>query len=122
MIGKTTLTRRAKGSLRRRGLALTRRYLAAQDGAVGTEYGFIIAVIAVVAALGFVTLGGNLTTSFSNLGDGVETAAINMPNPLGGGGVTLPVTEIPPIEPPAEEPPGGGTPPGKGPPPGKGKK
>jgi Flp pilus assembly pilin Flp len=60
--------------------------LASRDGAVGTEYGFLLAFIALVAAIGFVSVGDGLTTYFDGVSRVVESAASDTPNPLGGGG------------------------------------
>ena len=63
-----------------------RKYIAAQDGAVSAEYSFLIVFISLVAALGFVFLGDSISGNFSVLGERIESASTQMPNPLGGGG------------------------------------
>ena len=65
---------------------IVRRLCRDRRGSVGGEYAFLIAFIAIVAAVGFVFLGDSMTTNFSVLGDRVETAGTEMPNPLSGGG------------------------------------
>ena len=65
---------------------IVRRLCRDSRGSVGGEYAFLIAFIAIVAAVGFVVVGDSMTTNFSVLGDRVETASTEMPNPLGGGG------------------------------------
>ncbi len=95
---------------------LVRKLIADRTGAASTELGFLLAFVAIVAATGFVALGNNLTDSFSDLSDRVETASTDMPNPFGG-------PTVAPTEPPvgAEEPPAEPPEPGKNPPPGQSK-
>lgn len=105
-------------------LRLVRRLAADRSGAASTELGFLLTFVAIVAATGFVGLGNNITDSFGELSDRVETASTDMPNPFGGpaGGATEPpaATEEPPVS--GEEPPSEPTEPGKKTPPGQSKK
>ena len=55
-------------------------------GAVATEYAFLIAFIAIVAALGMVLLGENLSTFFNDIGVALEGAGDNIPTLPGTGG------------------------------------
>ena len=50
------------------------RFLNDESGATAIEYGLIVALIAVVIAGVVTTLGGNLKTTFTNVGDKVSTA------------------------------------------------
>jgi Flp pilus assembly pilin Flp len=62
-----------------------------KSGAVGTEYAFLIAFIAIVAAVGMVVLGGELSGFFDAIGNSLEEIGGNIPNPFvgdGGGGGT----------------------------------
>ncbi len=56
------------------------------SGAVATEYAFLIAFIAIVAALGMVLLGENLSEFFNDIGVALENAGDNIPTLPGGGG------------------------------------
>ncbi len=53
-----------------------------KSGAVATEYAFLIAFIAIVAALGMVLLGENLSTFFNDIGFALEGAGDAIPNPF----------------------------------------
>ena len=48
-------------------------------GAVATEYAFVIAFIAIVAASGMVVLGDNLSSFYTGLGSALEEMACAMP-------------------------------------------
>jgi len=50
-----------------------------QSGAVATEYAFLIAFIAIVAALGMVLLGENLSAFFNDIGVALDNAGANIP-------------------------------------------
>ena len=50
-----------------------------QSGAVATEYAFLIAFIAIVAALGMVLLGQNLSAFFNDIGLALTNAGSNIP-------------------------------------------
>ena len=50
-----------------------------QSGAVATEYAFLIAFIAIVAALGMVLLGQNLSAFFNDIGLALTNAGANIP-------------------------------------------
>ncbi len=52
-------------------------------GAVATEYAFLIAFIAIVAAAGMGLLGENLSIFFDDIGQALEGAADNLPT-IGG--------------------------------------
>lgn len=53
-----------------------------EDGAPATEYALLIALIAVVAAVGMLALGSGLNAIFGNIG--AQIGAVNV-NPIGGG-------------------------------------
>ena len=53
-------------------------------GAVATEYAFLIAFIAIVAAAGMGLLGQNLSSFFDDIGQALDNAGANIPT-LGGG-------------------------------------
>ncbi len=59
-----------------------------KSGAVATEYAFLIAFIAIVAALGMVLLGENLSAFFNDIGVALENAGDNIPTLPGTGGGT----------------------------------
>ena len=50
-----------------------------KSGAVATEYAFLIAFIAIVAALGMVLLGENLSSFFNDIGVALENAGAAIP-------------------------------------------
>ena len=50
------------------------------SGAVATEYAFLVAFIAIVAALGMVLLGENLSTFFTNIGIALGNAGTSLPS------------------------------------------
>jgi len=50
-----------------------------QSGAVATEYAFLIAFIAIVAALGMVLLGENLSSFFNEIGVALDNVGANIP-------------------------------------------
>ena len=52
-------------------------------GAVATEYAFLIAFIAIVAAIGMVLLGTNLSAFFNDIGVALDNAGAAIP-PLPG--------------------------------------
>ncbi len=54
-----------------------------QSGAVATEYAFLIAFIAIVAAIGMVLLGENLSAFFNAIGVALEGAGDHIPDPFG---------------------------------------
>ena len=51
-----------------------------QSGAVATEYAFLIAFIAIVAALGMVLLGENLSAFFNDIGVALQNAGDAIPD------------------------------------------
>ena len=53
-----------------------------KSGAVATEYAFLIAFIAIVAAIGMVLLGENLSLFFNDIGLALDGAADNLPDPF----------------------------------------
>jgi Flp pilus assembly pilin Flp len=86
MIGETRIRRRHNRQRRSGWIATVRRLFASRDGAVGTEYGFLLAFIALVAAVGFVSVGDGVVSYLNGVSRIVESAASEPPNPLGGGG------------------------------------
>ena len=50
-----------------------------EAGAVATEYAFLIAFIAIVAATGMVLLGDNLSAFFNDIGVALENAGDEIP-------------------------------------------
>ena len=50
-----------------------------QSGAVATEYAFLIAFISIVAAIGMVLLGDNLSQFFNDIGVALENAGDAIP-------------------------------------------
>jgi Flp pilus assembly pilin Flp len=48
-------------------------------GAVATEYAFLVAFIAIVAAAGMGLLGENLSTFFDDIGQALDGAGDNIP-------------------------------------------
>ena len=50
-----------------------------KSGAVATEYAFLIAFIAIVAAIGMVLLGDNLSAFFNDIGVALDNAGTNIP-------------------------------------------
>lgn len=55
------------------------------SGAVATEYAFLIAFIAIVAAIGMVLLGENLSAFFNDIGVALSGAGNNIPAFPGSG-------------------------------------
>ncbi len=53
-----------------------------KSGAVATEYAFLIAFIAIVAAIGMTLLGQNLSAFFNAIGVALENVASNIPDPF----------------------------------------
>jgi len=53
-----------------------------KSGAVATEYAFLIAFIAIVAAIGMVLLGQNLSAFFNAIGVALQDMAANLPQPF----------------------------------------
>ncbi len=53
-----------------------------KSGAVATEYAFLIAFIAIVAAIGMTLLGQNLSAFFNAIGVALENVATNIPDPF----------------------------------------
>lgn len=62
-----------------------RQFAKSKSGAVATEYAFLIAFIAIVAALGMVLLGTNLSTFFDNIGTALTDISSDLPDPFGAG-------------------------------------
>ena len=58
------------------------RLAKSKSGAVATEYAFLIAFISIVAAIGMVLLGDNLSEFFNDIGVALENAGDNMPDPF----------------------------------------
>jgi Flp pilus assembly pilin Flp len=55
------------------------RLAKSKSGAVATEYAFLIAFIAIVAALGMVLLGENLSAFFNDIGAALDNAGDAIP-------------------------------------------
>ena len=55
-----------------------------KSGAVATEYAFLIAFIAIVAALGMVLLGENLSAFFNDIGVALDGMGDRIPSIPGG--------------------------------------
>lgn len=53
-------------------------------GAVATEYAFLIAFIAIVAAIGMTLLGTNLAAFFGDIGAALTAMSGNLPCPFCG--------------------------------------
>ena len=53
-----------------------------KSGAVATEYAFLIAFIAIVAAIGMVLLGNNLSAFFNDIGLALTDISANLPAPF----------------------------------------
>ncbi len=53
-----------------------------KSGAVATEYAFLIAFIAIVAATGMTLLGENLSAFFNDIGVALTNISGNLPNPF----------------------------------------
>ena len=51
-----------------------------KSGAVATEYAFLIAFIAIVAALGMTLLGENLSAFFNDIGVALDNAGAAIPS------------------------------------------
>ena len=62
-----------------------RGLLTTKQGSASTEFAFILGFIALLALTSFVVLEDGLTDSYTGLSQQVESATVNMPNPLGGG-------------------------------------
>lgn len=58
------------------------RILKSNAGAVATEYAFLIAFIAIVAAAGMGLLGNNLALFFTDIGQALTDMSGNLPNPF----------------------------------------
>ena len=59
--------------------SIARRLRKDESGAVATEYAFLVAFIAIVAALGMVLLGENLSSFFTNIGIALGNAGTALP-------------------------------------------
>ncbi|MCZ6511667.1 MAG: Flp family type IVb pilin [Alphaproteobacteria bacterium] len=53
-----------------------------KSGAVATEYAFLIAFIAIIAAIGMTLLGQNLSAFFNAIGTALQDMAANLPQPF----------------------------------------
>lgn len=58
------------------------RFAKSESGAVATEYAFLIAFIAIVAALGMTLLGENLSSFFNAIGVALTNVSSNLPQPF----------------------------------------
>ena len=61
------------------------RFRSDKSGAVATEYAFLIAFIAIVAAAGMSLLGENLSAFFDDIGQALNNAGDAIPTLPGGG-------------------------------------
>ncbi len=61
---------------------MLRRLATDKFGAVATEYAFLIAFIAIVAAIGMVLLGQNLSAFFNDIGTALTNISANLPDPF----------------------------------------
>jgi Flp pilus assembly pilin Flp len=57
-----------------------RKLWQANDSAVATEYAFVVAFIAIVAAVGMVLMGENLSSFFNRVGAGISEITCTMPS------------------------------------------
>ncbi len=62
--------------------SLALRLRKVKSGAVATEYAFLIAFIAIVAATGMTLLGENLSAFFNDIGTALTNMSSNLPNPF----------------------------------------
>ena len=62
--------------------SLCLRIAKSKSGAVATEYAFLIAFIAIVAAIGMVLLGQNLSAFFNDIGTALTNISANLPDPF----------------------------------------
>ena len=58
------------------------RIVKSETAAVATEYAFLIAFIAIVAATGMTLLGDNLSAFFNDIGVALTNISGNLPNPF----------------------------------------
>ena len=58
------------------------RLAKSESAAVATEYAFLIAFIAIVAAIGMTLLGSNLSAFFTDIGTALTNISGNLPNPF----------------------------------------
>ena len=58
------------------------RFRKSKSGAVATEYAFLIAFISIVAAIGMVLLGDNLSNFFNDIGVALTNISSNLPCPF----------------------------------------
>ena len=58
------------------------RFVKSETGAVATEYAFLIAFIAIVAATGMTLLGENLSAFFNDIGVALTNMSSNLPKPF----------------------------------------
>jgi Flp pilus assembly pilin Flp len=58
------------------------RLVKSETGAVATEYAFLIAFIAIVAATGMTLLGDNLAAFFTDIGTALTNMSGNLPCPF----------------------------------------
>ncbi len=86
MIGNTATKQHANSANRTGWLAPLRALPAAREGAAPAEFAFILGFMAMIAATGSVFVGQSFAGSLNEVSERVETASINMANPLGGGG------------------------------------
>ncbi len=62
--------------------SLCLRLAKSKSGAVATEYAFLIAFIAIVAAIGMVLLGENLSAFFNEIGTALTNISSQLPDPF----------------------------------------
>ena len=58
------------------------KFLQDETGAVATEYAFLIAFIAIVAATGMTLLGENLSIFFNDIGSALTNISGDLPDPF----------------------------------------
>lgn len=63
--------------------ALFFRLMVVNSGAAAAEYAFLIAFIAILAAVGMVLLGDDLKVYFEDLATSLDNAAVPIPDPFG---------------------------------------
>lgn len=62
--------------------ALLMRLMAAKSGAIAAEYTFLIAFIAILAAIGMVILGDDIKGYFEDLATALDNASAPTPDPF----------------------------------------
>jgi Flp pilus assembly pilin Flp len=60
-------------------LTLVKAFARSEDGAVATEYAFLVVFVAMAIVAGVAALGNGLNTLFSGVGSYVSSLGINLP-------------------------------------------